>query len=69
MSNNTSFATLLSPTIVSTLLTIVVFSGISPSVSQAYASVDKTIKKITLPASTISLPKSELPGYNLALQK
>lgn len=69
MSNNTSFATLLSPTIVSTLLTIVVLSGISPSVSQAYASVDPTIKKITLPASTISLPKSELPGYNLALQK
>lgn len=69
MSNNTSFTTLLNPVIKGTLLTIVVMAGISPSVSQPYASSDTTIKKISLPASTISLPKSELPGYNLALQK
>ncbi len=55
--------------IIGTLLTIVALACISPSVSQPYASTDTTIKKISLPASTISLPVSKLPGYNLALQK
>lgn len=69
MSNNASLTTLLNSAFIGSLLTIVVLAGMSPSVSQAYAAVDTAIKKITLPASTITLPKSALPGYNLALQK
>jgi len=73
MSKNTSFTALLSPITIGTLLTVVVIAGMASSVSKPYGStdtpVDNNIKKITLPESTITLPVSKLPGYNLALQK
>ncbi|HBY85623.1 MAG TPA: cytochrome C552 [Colwellia sp.] len=69
MFNNTSLTRLLNSVFIGSILTIVILTGISPSVSQANTADDTAIKKITLPASTITLPKSTLPGYNLALQK
>lgn len=78
MSNNTSLTTLLGPVIIGALLIIVVIAGIASLVSEPNASqpnapknvlIVNEIKEITLPESKISLPVSELPGYNLALQK
>jgi cytochrome c551/c552 len=71
MYKNLSLTTLLGSAIIGVLLTIVAPISAATIVSKEKSLSDErvNVKEITLPESTISLPVSVLPGYNLALQK